>query len=66
MKTCTSEGKHGIQWAACIQPDDLDFAHKLALLSYTHEQMRMKTTSVAAASAALGFNIHKVKSKILK
>ncbi|VDP85097.1 unnamed protein product [Schistosoma mattheei] len=66
MKTCTPEGKHGIQWAACIQLDDLNFADELALLSYTHEQMRMKTNSVAAASAALGFNIHKGKTKVLK
>ncbi|VDO47564.1 unnamed protein product [Schistosoma margrebowiei] len=38
----------------------------LALLSNTHEQMQMRTTSVAEASASLGFNINKGKTKILK
>ncbi|VDO54672.1 unnamed protein product [Schistosoma margrebowiei] len=51
MKTSTSEGKHGIQWTARNQLDDLDFADDLALLSRTHEQMQMKTASVAAVSA---------------
>ncbi|VDP33355.1 unnamed protein product [Schistosoma margrebowiei] len=44
----------------------MDFADDLALLSHTHDQMKMKTTGVAAASASLGLNIHKRKSKILK
>ncbi|CAH8505513.1 unnamed protein product [Schistosoma curassoni] len=57
MKTSTSEGKHGIQWTSRMQLDDLDFADDLALLS---------TTSVATASAAVGLNIHKGKSKILR
>ncbi|VDO88548.1 unnamed protein product [Schistosoma margrebowiei] len=29
MKTSTSEGKHGIQWTAQNQLDDLDFADTL-------------------------------------
>ncbi|VDO54344.1 unnamed protein product [Schistosoma margrebowiei] len=33
MKTSTSERKHGIQWTARNQLDDLDFADDLALLS---------------------------------
>ncbi|VDP32177.1 unnamed protein product [Schistosoma mattheei] len=66
MKTSTSGGKHGIQWTARMQMDDLDFANNLALLSHTQQQMRGKTTSVAAASAAIGLNIHKGKSKILR
>ncbi|VDP56620.1 unnamed protein product [Schistosoma margrebowiei] len=37
MKTSTSEGKHGIQWTAQNQLDDLDFADVLALLSRTHD-----------------------------
>ncbi|VDP51832.1 unnamed protein product, partial [Schistosoma margrebowiei] len=37
MKTSTSEGKHGIQWTARNQLDDLDFADDLSLLSRTHE-----------------------------
>ncbi|VDO59748.1 unnamed protein product [Schistosoma margrebowiei] len=42
MKTSTSEGKHGIQWRAQNQLDDLDFADDLALLSRTHEQPVLK------------------------
>ncbi|VDP77230.1 unnamed protein product [Schistosoma mattheei] len=49
----TSEGKHGIQWTSRMQLDDLDFANDLALLSQTQQQMQEKTTSVAAASAAV-------------
>ncbi|VDP34361.1 unnamed protein product [Schistosoma margrebowiei] len=33
---------------------------------YTHEKIQMKTTSVAAAYALVGLNIHKGKSRILK
>ncbi|VDO63652.1 unnamed protein product [Schistosoma margrebowiei] len=66
MKTSTSEGKHGIQWTYSMQLDDLDFADDLALLSQTQQQMQEKTTSVAAASAGVGFNIHKGKSKVLR
>ncbi|VDO89102.1 unnamed protein product [Schistosoma curassoni] len=40
MKTSTSKGKHGIQWTAMIQLDDLDFANDLALLSQTQNQMQ--------------------------
>ncbi|VDP40853.1 unnamed protein product [Schistosoma mattheei] len=49
-----------------MQLDDLDFAYNLALLSHTQQQMQEKTTSVAAASAKVGLNIHKRKSKILR
>ncbi|VDO88101.1 unnamed protein product [Schistosoma margrebowiei] len=44
----------------------LDFADDLALLSQTQQQMQEKTTCVAAASAAVGLNIHKKKSRILR
>ncbi|VDP61159.1 unnamed protein product [Schistosoma mattheei] len=47
-----------------MQLDDLDSADDLALLSQTQQQMQEKTTSVAAASAAVGLNIYKRKSKI--
>ncbi|VDO47424.1 unnamed protein product [Schistosoma margrebowiei] len=66
MKTSTSEGKHGIQWTSRMQLDDLDFEDGLALLSQTQQQMQEKTNSVAAASAAVGLNIHKGKSRILR
>ncbi|VDP22663.1 unnamed protein product [Schistosoma margrebowiei] len=66
MKTSTSEGKHGIQWTSRMQLDDLDFADDLALLSHPQQQMQEKTNSVAAASEAVGLNIHKGKSKVLQ
>ncbi|VDP34336.1 unnamed protein product [Schistosoma mattheei] len=66
MKTPTSEEKHGIQWTAQNRLDELDFADDLALLSHTHEQMQIKTTSVAAVSASVGLSIHKGKIKVLK
>ncbi|VDO74779.1 unnamed protein product [Schistosoma margrebowiei] len=66
MKTSTSEGKHGIQWTAQNQLDDLDFADDLALLSHTHEQMQTKTASVAAVSASVSLSIYKGKTKVLK
>ncbi|VDO94388.1 unnamed protein product [Schistosoma margrebowiei] len=66
MKTSTSEEKHGIQWTSRMQLDDLDFADDLALLSQTQQQMQEKTTSEAAASAAIGLNIHKRKSTVLR
>ncbi|VDO83864.1 unnamed protein product [Schistosoma margrebowiei] len=56
MKTSTSEGKHGIQWTAQNQLDDLDFADDLAFLSHTHEQMQIKASSVTAVFASVGFN----------
>ncbi|VDO60325.1 unnamed protein product [Schistosoma margrebowiei] len=66
MKTSTPEGKHGIQWTSRMQLDDLDFVDDLALLSQTQQQMKGKTNSVSEASAAVGLNIHKGKSKILQ
>ncbi|VDO94353.1 unnamed protein product [Schistosoma curassoni] len=63
MKTSTSERKRGIQWISKMQLDDLDFADDLTLLSQTQQQMKEKMNSVAAA---VGLNIHKVKSKILR
>ncbi|VDP40137.1 unnamed protein product [Schistosoma margrebowiei] len=66
MKTSTSEGKHGLQWISRMQLDDLDFADDLALISQTQPQMQEKTTSVAAASTAIGLNIHKGKSRVLR
>ncbi|VDP25067.1 unnamed protein product [Schistosoma curassoni] len=59
-------GKHGIQWTARMQLHDLDFADDLVILSHTQKQMQEKTISVAVTSAAVGLNIHKGKSKILR
>ncbi|VDP34959.1 unnamed protein product [Schistosoma margrebowiei] len=64
MKTSTSESKHGIQWTAGIQMDDLNFTDDMNILSHTQQQMQKKTTSVAAASPAVDLNIHKRKSKM--
>ncbi|VDP62222.1 unnamed protein product [Schistosoma mattheei] len=49
-----------------MQLDDPNFADDLALLPQTQQQIQEKTTSVAAASAASGHNIHKRKSKFLR
>ncbi|VDO68717.1 unnamed protein product [Schistosoma margrebowiei] len=61
MKTSTSEGKHGIQWTARNQLGDLNFTDDLALLPHTHYQIQMKKTSLEAASALVGLNIHRKK-----
>ncbi|VDP11913.1 unnamed protein product, partial [Schistosoma margrebowiei] len=66
MRTSTSEGKQDVQWTAQNQLDDVNFADDLALLSHTHEQMQIKTASVAAISEPIGLNIHKRKTKVLK
>ncbi|VDO71592.1 unnamed protein product [Schistosoma curassoni] len=49
-----------------MQLDDLDFTDDLALLTHTQLQMQEKTIIVAVALAAVGLNIHKGKSKILR
>ncbi|VDP58220.1 unnamed protein product [Schistosoma margrebowiei] len=64
MKTSTSDAKHGIQWIGRMQLDDSEFTDDLALLSYTHQQIQMKTASVSPTS--LSVDIHKGKSKILE
>ncbi|VDO92291.1 unnamed protein product [Schistosoma margrebowiei] len=55
-----------MQWTSRMQLDDLDFADDLALLSQKQQQMQEKTNSVEASSAAIGLNIHKGKSKVLR
>ncbi|VDO58866.1 unnamed protein product [Schistosoma curassoni] len=49
-----------------MQQNNLDFADDLDLPSHTQKQMQEKTISLAAGSAAVGLNIHKGKSKILR
>ncbi|VDO81152.1 unnamed protein product [Schistosoma margrebowiei] len=66
MKTSTYEEKHGIQWTAQNQLDDLNIADDLALLSHTNQQIQIKTVGVATVSASVGLNIHKGKTKVLK
>ncbi|VDP19962.1 unnamed protein product [Schistosoma margrebowiei] len=66
MKTSTSEGEHGIQWTAQNQLDDLDIADHLDLPYYSHEQIQIKTVSVAGVSASVDLNIHKGKTKVFK
>ncbi|VDO71852.1 unnamed protein product, partial [Schistosoma curassoni] len=53
-------------WTAQYQLDDLNFADDLSLPLHTHEQMQIKTTSVAAVSESVGLNIRKEKSNIFK
>ncbi|VDO98134.1 unnamed protein product [Schistosoma margrebowiei] len=48
-----------------MQLEDVDFADDLVLLSHTQQQMQEKMTNVAVASAAIGLNIHKGRSKVL-
>ncbi|VDO53892.1 unnamed protein product [Schistosoma margrebowiei] len=66
MKTYTSVRKHGMQRKARNELEDLNFVDDLTLLSYTREQMWMKTTSVAAAFTVVNLDIHNGKTKILK
>ncbi|VDP12689.1 unnamed protein product [Schistosoma margrebowiei] len=66
MKTSTSEGKHGMQWTAQNQLDDLEFSDDLAILLHTYEQMQIKTANVAGAFASVDLSIHKGKTKVLK
>ncbi|VDP06558.1 unnamed protein product [Schistosoma margrebowiei] len=66
MRTSTSEGKHGIQWTAQNQLDDLYFADEQTLLSHTHGQMQIKTVNVAAVYVSVGIGIQKRKTKVLK
>ncbi|VDO87068.1 unnamed protein product [Schistosoma margrebowiei] len=61
MKTSKTQGSHGIQWAACIKLDDSDFADNLVLLSHQQQQIQVKTTSVAKASASVGLNTQRKK-----
>ncbi|VDO48871.1 unnamed protein product [Schistosoma margrebowiei] len=59
---------HGGQLTDAFQKqlDDLDFADDLAILSHTHEQMKIKTANVEAVSAPINLNIRKEKTKVLK
>ncbi|VDO55775.1 unnamed protein product [Schistosoma margrebowiei] len=66
MKTSTSEGKHGIQWTAQNQLDDLDLTDNIAIVSHTHELIQIRIASVAAVSASAGLNIHMEKTNVLK
>ncbi|VDO50504.1 unnamed protein product [Schistosoma margrebowiei] len=49
-----SDGKHGIQWIARNQLEDLDFADDLALLSHTYQQIQVNAINSAEFSASVG------------
>lgn len=49
-----------------MQLKGLDYADDLAVQSHTQQQMQKESTIVAPASAAIGFNVHKWKNKILR
>ena len=66
MRTATAQARNGIQWTPWLQPDNLDFADDLALLSYTHWQMQEKTNSVKDSSAQIGLHINRGKTNVLK
>ncbi|VDP30994.1 unnamed protein product [Schistosoma margrebowiei] len=55
MKTSTSERKHGIQSAAWMQLDDLDFSDDLELLPHTHRQTQVKSASIVAVSVCSNY-----------
>ncbi|VDP21244.1 unnamed protein product [Schistosoma margrebowiei] len=66
MKTSTSEGKHGTQWTAQNQLDDLDFADDLALLSHTHKQMQTKTAIIDCVTQRLKNEVSYLSDNICK
>ena len=66
LKTSTTHGGNGIQWAPWTHLDDLDFADDPALLSHAKRQMQEKTSMVADDSARLSPTIYKGKTKVLK
>ena len=49
-----------------MQLEDFHFLDDLALLFHTHQQVWVKTDSLAVDSAAVGLNTHKGKGKIFK
>ncbi|VDO47265.1 unnamed protein product [Schistosoma margrebowiei] len=51
-ETSTSDGKNGIQWTSWMQLDDSKFIDDMDILSYTHQKIHMKITSVAVAASA--------------
>ena len=66
MKTTTTGRNNGIQWTLWTQPDDLDFADDLALLSHNHSQMQDKTTLLETTSAGTGLKINRKKTELMK
>ncbi|VDP55136.1 unnamed protein product [Schistosoma margrebowiei] len=66
MNISTFGGKYGIHCTSRMQLDNPDFADDPAPLSHTQEQKQGKTNSVEAVSEAVGVNIHRGKSKILR
>ncbi|VDP30702.1 unnamed protein product [Schistosoma margrebowiei] len=66
MQTTTQNHDFCLKFRIAFIRGCLDFADDLALLSRTHEQIQMKTASVAAVCASVGLSIHKEKTKVLK
>ena len=66
MKAATEGRKNGIQWTLWTRLEDLDFVDDLALLSHNHHQIQAKTTLLVEASAQVGLNMHKGKTKIMR
>ncbi|VDO53128.1 unnamed protein product [Schistosoma margrebowiei] len=61
MKIPTSQGKHRIQWTIWVGLNDLDFIDGLALLSYTQQQLQVKTVSVAVTVTTIGASTYEKK-----
>lgn len=67
MKTSKYQDKHGMQWTAWMQLDDLDFIDDLVLLSRTQQKIQINIANIAAAaSTTVCPNMYDGKSKFLK
>ena len=63
----TIEGcQRGIQWTLSKQLEDIDFAEDVALLSYCHDNMQDKVTSLYESAAKLGLKIRKKKTRTVR
>ncbi|VDP78286.1 unnamed protein product [Schistosoma curassoni] len=67
MKTSKYQDKHGMQWTAWMQLDDLDFVDDLVLLSRTQQEIQINIANIAAAAfTTVCPNMYDGKSKFLK
>lgn len=66
MKQVTSNSRTSIQWSLTEQPEDLDFADDLALLTHAHHQMQEKSCKLETTAAALELKINTHKTKIMQ
>ena len=65
MRQATSLRSRGIQWTIFSQPQDLDFADDIAILSSTPTHLQEKTDDLNINAKKTGLIISKKKSKIM-